>query len=192
MFKLPTLFGLFLVLGGTAIVLKQVLHVDLPLVRVAFGVLFVWTGLSLLSQSFGLSIPAPLAWNDHSLVLSHGEVDVDGDRELNVIFANGTIDLRTVPAANPPRAVEINTVFGNATILYDASVPLSVDASSAFGVVELPNHETVAFGDRAWRSTGYDAARPGIAVKASSVFGACRFVAAGEAHETAGTAAPAR
>jgi hypothetical protein len=83
-------------------------------------------------------------------------------------------------------------VFGNATILYDASVPLSVDASSAFGVVELPNHETVAFGDRTWRSAGYDGGRPGITVKASSVFGACRFVAAGEAHETTGTAAPAR
>jgi hypothetical protein len=88
--------------------------------------------------------------------------------------------------------VEVNTVFGNTTILYDASVPLSVDASSAFGVVELPNHETVAFGDRTWHSAGYDEGRPGIAVKTSSVFGACRFVAAGEAHETSGTTAPAR
>ena len=192
MFKLPTLFGLLLVLGGTAIVVKQVLHVDLPLFRVACGLLFLWTGLSLLAQSFGLSIPTPLAWDDQTLVLSHGDVAVEGDRELNVIFANGTIDLRTVPAANPPRPVEVNTVFGNATILYDASVPLSVDASSAFGVVELPSHETVSFGDRIWRSAGYDAGGPGIAVKASSVFGACRFVAAGEASETAGTAAPVR
>lgn len=191
MFKLPTLFGLFLVLGGTTIVLKQVLHVDLPLVRVAFGLLFVWTGLSLLSQSFGLAVPAPLAWDNRSLVLSHGEVDVDADRELNVIFASGTIDLRTVPAVNPPRAVEINTVFGNATILYDASAPLSVDASSAFGFVELPNHETVSFGDRAWHSPGSED-RPRVAVKVSSVFGACRFVAAGEAHESTGTEAPAR
>jgi predicted membrane protein len=169
-----------------------VLHVDLPLVRVAFGLLFVWTGLSLLSQPFGLSIPAPLAWDDHTMILSHGEVDVDADRELNVIFANGTIDLRTVPVSNPPRAVEINTVFGSATILYDASVPLYVDASSAFGVVELPNHETVTFGDRTWRSTDYDAARPGIAVKVSSVFGACRFAAAGEARAPAGTKVPAQ
>jgi predicted membrane protein len=192
MFKLPTLFGLILVLAGTAIVLKQVLHVELPLVRVAFGVLFVWTGLSLLSQSFGRPIPAPLAWDDHTLLLSHGEVDADADRELNVIFANGTIDLRTVPASNPPRAVEVNTVFGNTTVLYDASVPLHVDASSAFGVVELPNHETVAFGDRQWNSSGYEGGRPGLAVKASSVFGACRFVAAGEAQDTAGSSAPAR
>lgn len=192
MFKLPTLVGLLLVVGGAAIVLKQVLHVDLPLFRVACGLLFVWTGLSLLSQSFGLSIPGPLAWDEHTMVLSHGEVDMDGERELNVIFSNGTIDLRTAHARIPPAPVEINTVFGSTTILYDPSVPLYVDASSAFGLMELPNHDTFAFGDRMWQSAGYDSSRPAIRVKATSVFGSCHFVAADEARQTAGTAAPVR
>jgi hypothetical protein len=66
-----------------------------------------------------------------------------------------------------------------------------VDASSAFGVVELPNHETVGFGDRTWDSSGSDD-RPGVTVKVSNVFGAARFVAAGDARETTGTAAPVR
>jgi hypothetical protein len=192
MFKLPTLLGLLLVLGGTAIVLKQVLHLDLPLFRVACGLLFVWTGLSLLSQAFGLSIPAPLAWDDHNLVLSHGDMNADGERELNVIFSNGTIDLRTAHARVPTVPVEINTVFGNTTILYDPSAPLYVDASSAFGRMELPNHDTFAFGDRMWQSAGYDASRPALRVKATSVFGSCHFVAAGEASDTVRAATPIR
>jgi hypothetical protein len=192
MFKLPTLLGVLLVLAGTALVVKQVFHVDLPLVRVAFGLLFIWMGVSLVSQSFGLSIPAPLTWGDRAVVFSNDSIHAEGNHELDVIFSNGTIDLRTTHAqvATPP--VEINTVFGNTTILYDPSVPLYVDASSAFGRMELPNHDAFAFGDRTWQSAGYDPRHPAIRVKATSVFGSCHFVAAGEASEATGTAAPVR
>jgi hypothetical protein len=191
MFKLATLFGILLALAGVSIVLKQVFHVDLALARVAFGLLLVWGGLAMLARGIGVSVPSPIAHGDDAIVFSSGLLDIGRQREIDVIFSSGTVDLTTIDPAAPSPALDINTIFGSTTVLYDASIPLRVQATSAFGLTELPNHEAFAFGDRAWQSQDYALASRSLSVKVASVFGSTRFVARGTEPAALSTTSPA-
>ena len=187
MFKLPTLFGILLALAGISIVLKQVFHVDLALARIAFGLLLVWGGLAMLMRG----IPSPIAHHDNAMVFSSGTIDVGRQRKVDVIFSSGTVDLGTIEPSAVPE-LDLTTVFGSTTVLYDASIPLRVQATSAFAHTELPNHEGFAFGDRTWQSADYAPGRPGLTVKVASVFGSTRFVERGAEAASMPTSLPAR
>ena len=188
MFKLFTLFGVLLALTGISIVVKQVFHVDLPLARIAFGLLLVWAGLAMVVGG----IPSPIARHDSAIVFSTGFVDVAQQRKVDVIFSSGTVDLTTIDPASTPPELDITTLFGSTTVLYDPSMPLRVQASSAFAHTELPNHEEFAFGDRTWQSPDYTPGRAGVNVKVASVFGSTRFMARGDETASVPTSLPAR
>ena len=188
MFKLATLFGILLALAGISIVLKQVFHIDLALARIAFGLLLVWAGLAMVVRG----IPSPIAHHDSAIVFSSGIIDVSRQREVHVIFSSGTVDLTTIDPASAPPELDITTVFGSTTVLYDPSTPLRIQASSAFAHTELPNHEEFAFGDRTWQSADFASGRAGVNVKVASVFGSTRFMARGSESASIATSLPAR
>lgn len=169
-----TLFGSFLVLVGVSVIAREVFHVDVPVVRLGLAVGLIWFGVSILAGSVGVKVPSFTNTSD-TVLFSSGDLDASGQRELNVVFGSGVIDLSHVPAASPPTVVTVNAVFSDATVRYDPAVPMRVTATSAFGRAALPNEGAVVFGERTWESPGFDPRGRGITVHATAVFGNLRF-----------------
>jgi hypothetical protein len=170
--RFSILIALFFVLLGASILLNVFFKIHFPFVRVAFALVLIYGGVSLL---FGLH---ERQWRDEDMSV-FGVVELKPhdltNKELNVIFGKGTLDLSELRA---PAALKLNVVFGEAVVRFDPSIPLQVKSNGAFSETRLPDGNRVSFGEMSYRSKSFNEAEPAIVLEVSTVFGATKFEAA--------------
>jgi hypothetical protein len=167
MFRLTwgLMLGLFLLLAGLSVLAKEVFGVEIPVFRLAFALLLLYAGVSLLAGTAGYRTPRP--W-DEVVVFGVTELDVSGRDEATVLFGQGTVDLSSV---QPPRKLTLNVIFGDAQLRYAPDTPLRIVSNTAFGATELPGGQTLPFGERQWTSPAWLADQPAIELTTNVVFG---------------------
>jgi len=164
------LWGSFFILLGLSVILKHTMNVEIPVVRIFFGLLLVYLGVQILT---GGCLRKPASSCD--VVFSDRKVTADGKSgEVNVIFGKGKVDLtgEDVKAAS----LKVNTIFGDCELRVKKDAPVLVKATSAFGAVELPDGSTAAFGNALYRTRSYQEGKPHLEVEAVAVFGHCKVV----------------
>jgi predicted membrane protein len=174
----PMFFGLVVILIGLSILLEGVFHVDIPIFKIALGLLFLYLGARMLLAVF--SGGGRHGRDDDAAIFSNRSYSPstgDADRlKYDIIFGRGVVDLTRVPREGPDRRVEVNAVFGNATVKIDPAVPLEVEVNAAFGDARLPDHSTTALGSFRYRPQGQDKQEPKLHLKLNVVFGACQVI----------------
>lgn len=160
-------WGGLVIFIGLSIILHS-LGIRFPLVRIAFGLFFLWLGLTIILGSFRR--PAPR----ESVVFSSGTVTgQQGRTEYNAIFGSGVFDLTGLRPTDRDIVVEVNAIFGSARVIVDLNVPVRVEGSAAFGQTSFPDGGSVSFGDRTFDSARYRGGEPALLIKAAAVFGQC-------------------
>lgn len=162
-------WGIFLILLGIAVVLKAFWGINIPLVRTAFAILLICTGISMLAGGnrwfykhdnhtvmFGDS--AFKAWKHH-------------DREYEIIFGSGVIDLRQMKPGADQKKIEISTVFGSGTVLLDPNLPVEFKVDSVFAGASFPDGSNINFGEHTYRTPNFKPGEPYLEVEAEVVFG---------------------
>src|ERR1041384_4292790 len=108
----------------------------------------------------------------HSAIFNEARINYDdSQREYNIIFGNGTIDLFKMDSANVNKTIKVNVVFGNGNVVINDSVPILVELSSAFGEATTPDKSVNALGKTTFSTSAYKANEPYTFIKASVVFG---------------------
>ena len=161
--------GLFwsgvLVLLGICIILNVVLKTHIPFVRIFFGLLIIYVGVSLL---FGRS------WRGHHRYHQDAAerfVVTEPSQQHDIAFGEGEVDLAGIRLADQVIREEVDVAFGRGTIRLNPAVPVRVDVSSAFAEVHLPDGGDVGFGDHVYRSRDLDEKQPHLRVKVDVAFG---------------------
>jgi len=161
-------WGAIVVLIGITIILNGVLGIRIPIIRIVFGLLLIYWGISLLiGARFGRSGTA---------VFSDAEVKATSAGKQDIIFGRGVIDLTGIVLREGINRYEVNTVFGASVIKVDRSMPVKVVASAAFAGVKLPDGGNVAFGESTWRSPNLKEDSTYLLVKTDVVFGGTEVV----------------
>lgn len=156
-------WGGLIVLIGLSIIL-HVVGIRFPLFRVIIGLLFVYLGVSIMVGGFRR--------RSRAAVFSDVKVEHKGKAgDYDVVFGKGEIDLTKVDLEGATRHVDVSTVFGSSTIVIDPKTPVKLVLSSAFGGGQLPDGNTVAFGEYTYKTDAYQEGEPYLYVKASNVFG---------------------
>ena len=147
-----------------------ILRVHFPIFRILVALFFIYLGLSMLLGWFAFKP------DRNTVFFMDGVISAsDQSEEYNVVFGRATIDLSGIsPEKNPN--IEVNAVFGSATMKVDPTIPVRITASTAFGRVELPDGGLAAFGERTYKSRGFQEGQPHILVKANAVFGSIEIV----------------
>jgi hypothetical protein len=158
-------WGAIVVLIGLTIILNGVLGVRIPIIRIVFGLLLIYWGISLL---LGLSFRRASG----ATVFSETELkSSEASGKQDVVFGKTTIDLTGIQLKPGVNRYEVNTFFGASIIRLNPATPAKVVVSSAFGGVRMPDGSNVAFGENMWRSPTLKEDSAYLYIKVAVVFG---------------------
>lgn len=159
-------WGIVLILIGVSFIVKVIFNVDFPVWRVVIAIIFIALGLQIMMG--GWSVKA------NGAIFGQAELKFDPanpNREFQVIFGSGDIDLTGVSTTNGTVRLEINTVFGEADVKIDPAVPARIRLSSAFANGRLPDGTMMAFGTQEYRTENFSKSENFLDIRANVVFG---------------------
>ncbi len=159
-------WGVLLIVVGVWFILRRFLPVHIPVVRLIIAVLFVYVGIRVL-------VRGPFSGSGPTGVFSesHQRYTPGWDRDYNIIFSRGDVDLSDVSVGASGVHTQVNVVFGSGVLRVNPALPVRIDMSAAFGTVEAPDGRAVSFGDTVYTSGSYRDGAPALVVHATAVFG---------------------
>lgn len=168
-------WGVVVILFGVSIIINAVFNVHIPFFRILIAIFFIYIGIMVLSGGFRFSGKA----DQNTVLFSEGTMQYTGDsknREFNVIFGKGTTQFTQVNLTNGNNMVKVNSIFGEAVIEIDPSLPIMIRVNAAFGAAYLPDQTVTSFGEYTYKTPSYGKDKKNLEIQASVVFGAIRFV----------------
>ncbi len=160
-------WGAFLILLGVSAIVKS-FNINIPVVRLLIAFFFIYIGISVL---FGNGI---IFDRDEGTILFSDQiihVEEISQREYNILFSKGEIDLTNLSLHDKTEKLEINTIFGGGVVKLNSELPVKIKASSAFGNVQMPNNSNVAFGELIYTSGNPEETEKQLIIEANAVFG---------------------
>ncbi len=159
-------WGVIIILIGLSIILKEVFHIHFPFLRVLFGVLLIYWGIKVIAGN---------SWKSNKVnttVFSTGGKHFSRqEKEYNVVFGKGSIDLFKADAPAENTKLEMNVVFGSAELILNDSIPAMVQMNSVFGNVRSADRQTGGFGSGVFSTSAYSQDKPHYLIEANAVFG---------------------
>lgn len=165
-------WGLLIILIGVSIIINVTFNIKLPLFRIIAALIFIFIGLSILFKGFG-----PNKSND--VIFNKSELAYQSDnKEYNVIFGKGNIDLSSLKEVPENTTLEINCIFGEGDVILNTDIPVKLKIDSAFASAQAPDGNSITFGNYTYKTESFDTNKPYLKIKANVVFGALNFRAA--------------
>jgi predicted membrane protein len=157
-------WGIVIILVGVSIVLREVFGVNIPIIRVVFGLILIYIGARVLL--------GPI-WKDRNRDSGPpSSLPYEAEKgEYNIIFSSNDIDLSNYRPEDGRKKIEVNVVFGSGRLILPNGVPVHMDVSNVFGRVDNPSRATDRMGERSWDSPDFDPAKPHLSIEANVVFG---------------------
>jgi len=163
-------WGILLVLIGVLVILKYSLHINISIFRIIVAIILIYLGISLIVGQRGITGRA-------IILFSEGNIRPEIlEKEYNVIFGRGYIDLTSIAPGELNKSIKIATVFANTTLKIDPNMPLEIDIDCAFGNTIMPDGTNISFGKRIYRTPGVETAQSYLRIKADTVFGVLEIV----------------
>ena len=152
--------GLIFLSIGVIVILNAIFGLNLPAMRILFGVFLLYMVLKVLFGSFwpprhfGHLRQDNHTWgksDSSGFVFSRGQLKPKSlseleDGEFNVVFVSGTLDLTELEEKSSagdlsggPNEIEINTVFGESLVVLPKDLSITPLVNSVFGSVSLPS-----------------------------------------------------
>lgn len=157
-------WGILLITVGAWFILRRFLPFHFPVIRLIVAVLFIYVGIRVLMRG-------PTAARAPVFSESHQRYTPGWDRDYNIIFGTGDVDLSGVTLDRASIRTQVNVVFGNGILHVNPSLPVRVDMSAAFGTVDAPDGHSVSFGDSVYTTGTYRDGSPALEIHATAVFG---------------------
>jgi predicted membrane protein len=159
-------WGVIIVLIGLSIILREVFHINIPFIRIAFGILLIYWGVKMISGGFGRK------WSRGDVVFNESKINYDeGQRDYNIVFGNGVIDLFKMAPPTEKKKIDVSVVFGHGSLILNDSIPMKVKMTAVFGSAEAPGKSANGFGESTFTTSAYSENAPYILVDATTVFG---------------------
>jgi predicted membrane protein len=156
-------WGILISLIGFSIILKYVLNIDLPLVRIFFGIILIIVGVRIIVGHSGKP------QGGHNKHVNY----YNSSRDYSIVFSNGTVDL-TGFTDGQKIPYEVNVVFGHATVLVPDSMNLEVNSTTVFGSTIFPERAYNGFGEDTFKLNNNPDA-PLLKIETNAVFGRLVF-----------------
>jgi predicted membrane protein len=172
-------WGIMLFAIGTLIIIQQIFNIDLPIIRILFGVFVMYLGAKLIFGSFGISISG---FNNSSKVTDSSVLFAEADfksksennglnKKYSTVFGQANLDLSELNDTDLKEEIKIENVFGKTYIKTKSGIPISADVSVAFGSVKVRDQKLNAFGEMNFRSPNFNESQPYLKLKIECAFG---------------------
>jgi predicted membrane protein len=162
-------WGVIIVLFGISIILKEILHVDIPVFRILIGLIIIFVGLKMLVGWHGFTYT-------NSVIFSESHFSANKSGEYKVIFGKGTVDLTADKIKEAEGTIKVDTLFGDCSLVVDQTIPMKIEINAAFAGAIMPDGNVISMGKIVYTTKAYKAGEKYVDVKADVVFGSMRIV----------------
>jgi predicted membrane protein len=164
-------WGLLLIIIGISLILKVILKVDFPIMKVLLAFLFFYMGFRILFGNFSSSViksgPQDVAFGEAKF----NDI-IQPAKEYHVVFGKGYFDFRNVQLPDSGFVeVKVSSVFGGSEVVLSSNTPVRIKADAVFAGTQLPNGNNAAFGTVNYESENFDDSKPYLYLKTEVVFG---------------------
>ena len=163
-------WGFIVILFGVGILLKSVFHVNIPFFKILIGIIIIFFGISFIVDAMSQRKSEAIFRNYN---FNFGTIE----KEYNIVFSKGVFDFTNFNFSNyNGEFIKINSAFSKSEIYLSRNFEYEIRADSVFGVVSLPNGESVSFGNIARLENAENSGLKRINLHVSSVFGETKIL----------------
>ena len=163
-------WGFVVILFGVGILLKSVFHVNIPFFKILIGIIIIFFGISFIVGAMSQR-KSEAIFRDYNF--NFGTIE----KEYNIVFSKAAMDVSNFDFSNyNGEFIKINSVFSSSEIYLSRDFQYEIRADSVFGVVSLPNGESVSFGNIARLENAENSGLKRINLHVSSVFGETKIL----------------
>lgn len=162
-------WGIIFIIIGFGIVIRVVLHIDIPIFKLIIALFFVFIGLRIL---FGHTGTSKIRKSRNEIIFSESRISGNPEsEEYSVIFGKGIFDFRDIDLSKGTIRVKINSIFGGSEIIINQNTPVKIRTDAVFGGAKLPEGTAAAFGNNEYVSDNFNENSNYLYIKADVVFG---------------------
>jgi hypothetical protein len=144
-FSSEIFWGSILIIFGLSVLIKAIFGIDLPLIRIIFGGLLIYLGISMVTSWNNYS---HFGKNSRTIWFSNISTASDSIKsEYRVSFSSIRIDLRPVPVDQLPSKIFIDSHCSSVHLITNPDVPTLININARFASTRLPNNDVVAIGN---------------------------------------------
>lgn len=162
------IWGILLVLLGLSIISKTLFGFAIPFIRITLALMIIYCGITILCGALGYRKPFYCPFGYQNTAIKHC---YKKKCAYSTVFSEGTIDLSEISFSEKPTVVELNTVFGNSTLILNPDIATQIIITNAFSKTVFPDGtEFSTIGDQT-ALFGPKQDDPSLIIRANVVFG---------------------
>ncbi|MBN2828804.1 MAG: hypothetical protein JXR56_00625 [Candidatus Cloacimonetes bacterium] len=161
-------WGIILVLIGLGYIYNTVAHKNLPVVRMAIGVVVLTIGIQIIYSTMNPK-------GSHFVLFRGSKVTHETAGDYSVVFGSTTVDLTDIDLTQGDVRKSVEVVFGGAEIYIPRDVPVEIKSETVFGSTETPFGNSQGFGDRSFTKSAVSDSLGKLIIKSECVFGSVEF-----------------
>lgn len=163
-------WGFLLISIGAILLLKYLFNLNIPMFRTIVGLVLIYSGIMVMLGGYSIR-------NKSDMIFDSGRIKGSTwQREYNMIFSGGVVDLTGLPPLERKTKVEVNSIFSGGTLIIDKDVPVVIKASAVFGQAITPEGNSIHFGDNVYTRGNVNGDVPYLEIEANAVFGQLNIV----------------
>ncbi len=164
---------------GVILLIQTVFKIELPVMRILFGVFLIYMGLKVIFGSFGHRMSyfkVDKISSDTESIFTQNEMkakDQGGqlNKKFSTVFGSSNLDLRGLTVDELNNDIKIDSAFGRTHVLTDATTPIKAHIDTGFASVSIRGQKIANFGEIDYQSPDYSADKPALKLDIDAAFG---------------------
>ena len=172
-------WAVFFIAVGIILLVQHVFKIDLPIIKILFGLFLIYMGVKVLASSFNVKVrgfTVDKISTDSKAVFSNSNFKVKGNagytnESFTSVFGSSVLDMTGLTEEDLKKDYKIENAFGKTTVTTDADTPIIAWVESGFASVEIRDQKISSFGEAEIKTSNYDATKPALKLKIEAAFG---------------------
>lgn len=161
-------YGVVFIVLGLLLIIRCIFKVKIPVFKIAAGAILILVGISLYIND---------SKSESSLSFSNKTIQVvNPEKQYDLIFSMGAIDLSKVIPQNRGQRVIINTIFSTGTIYINPQTPTLIKTKSVFAIANTPDNNSVNLGKFKYATNNFKQDSNYLEIEARVIFGKLEFI----------------
>lgn len=164
---------------GVILLIQTVFKIELPVMRILFGIFLIYIGVKVIAGSFGHRMhyfridkissdtESIFTQNNMKVKKENGEIN----RKFSTVFGSSNLDLRGLSAEELSQEIKIDNAFGQTTVITDVGTPIKAHVDTGFASVIIRGQKINSFGEADFQTSDFSSDKPALKLDIDAAFG---------------------
>lgn len=173
-------WGFLFLAIGVVVIVQHVFNIDLPILKILFGLFLIYVGLKIVFGSFGMRMNAfridkistgtEAIFSETYFKARSGESS-EVNSKFSTAFGNSMLDLSDLKPEELNSTFKINNAFGKTRVKTNPEHGIKAQISVGFGSIKIRGESQGSLGEINYKSENYKSQGPNLQLDINNAFG---------------------